>query len=280
MTNETHVLDCLRYFSFFKHPLTHDEIHRYLGVKLDLDHCNETLMHLVSKGKVVSFKGYYALSKSHIDIRIANDERNRRFLIIGKRVGRFLAFFPFVRGVYISGSLSKNGLDGVDDDIDFFIITKPNRLWTARFFLILFKKTILLNSKKYFCVNFFKSESDLVFSKQNRYIATEAMSLIPVVNHSLLEKMFECNIWIRNELPNAKPKRMTCSSLPFKIAWLEFLLRGKMGDGFEDKMQAMFVKYQSKKYNHNESSDIVATKTTSALFPNSVERELMSYWRK
>jgi len=55
------------------------------------------------------------------------------------KAANFIAAFPFVKGVAISGSLSKKFADE-DADIDFFIITAANRLWLARTFLHLFLK--------------------------------------------------------------------------------------------------------------------------------------------
>ena len=77
-----------------------------------------------------------------------------------KRVGTFIHRFPYVRGVYLSGSLSKHGITGKDDDLDFFIITKAGRVWAAKLLLIAFKKIVLLNSEKYFCINLLMSEEE------------------------------------------------------------------------------------------------------------------------
>ena len=65
---------------------------------------------------------------------------------------KFISKFPYIENVSISGALSKNYYNN-DGDIDFFLITQPNRLWIARTLLIIYKKMFLLNSRKYFCVN-------------------------------------------------------------------------------------------------------------------------------
>ena len=48
-----------------------------------------------------------------------NKHRMRQARIIGA----WIYCFPFVRGVYLSGSLSKWGIQSRDDDIDFFILS-------------------------------------------------------------------------------------------------------------------------------------------------------------
>jgi hypothetical protein len=280
MNLDQHILACLNYFSFFAHPLTKDEVHRYLGVDVVSEDCDTCLRELVERQVVFSNDRYYALNEAHIRKRVAFEQTNQRLLTIGRRVGRLVALFPFVRGVYISGSLSKSGASGEDDDVDFFIITEAKRLWTARMFLILFKKTFLFNSKKYFCVNFFKSVEDLQLSKENRYVATEAMSLIPVVNGDLLQQMIDRNPWMKHELPNARLDVSAAASLPRKLPWVERLLRGKFGDYVEDRAYATFTKHQHKKHHRSKTADITATRSTSAYFPNSVESKLMLYWKK
>ncbi|MCH8545567.1 MAG: hypothetical protein LAT54_02440 [Cryomorphaceae bacterium] len=279
-TTDQHIIYCLRYFSFFHHPLRADEIHRYIDVKIALKECESCLKVLADKGEVFTDGCYFALNKDHLKKRKDHEALNNRLMKIGHRVGRLVGLFPFVRGVYISGSVSKSGADGIDDDIDFFIITEKNRLWTARLFLILFKKAFLFNSKKYFCVNFFKSADDLVLIKRNRYIATEAASLIPVVNHKLLLDLYAENKWIELEMPNAHAYWTKTAKEPLKLPWIEFVLNGQFGDVVENKAFRIFEKHQKSKYKGHRSAEIVATKSTSALFPNSVEKEVLTFLKK
>ena len=60
------------------------------------------------------------------------------------KTSNFIAKFPYIECVSLSGALSKGYYDDDDGDFDFFIITKPNRLWIARTLLILYKKIFLL----------------------------------------------------------------------------------------------------------------------------------------
>ncbi|MEZ5195381.1 MAG: hypothetical protein R2764_02960 [Bacteroidales bacterium] len=81
-------------------------------------------------------------------------------MLKAKRFSTFISNFPYVRGISLSGSLSK-GYIGDDPDIDYFIITKENRLWLSCTMLIAFKKIFLFNSCKYFCVNYFIDTNNL-----------------------------------------------------------------------------------------------------------------------
>ena len=181
------VLETLRYFEFFEHALYGEEVYKYLTIKSTRDQLSAALNHLRKTGKIVSKDGLYALDKAHIELRLKHIKRNEKMMKAAKRVGAFIHCFPFVRGVYLSGSLSKHGVTGKDDDLDFFIITKAGRVWAAKLLLIAFKKIVLLNSEKYFCINLLMSEEELVLNKKNIYIAPEVASLVALTNEPLLQ---------------------------------------------------------------------------------------------
>ena len=73
---------------------------------------------------------------------------------------KFISKFPYVRAILLSGSISKGYMDK-DSDVDYFIITQPNRLWVTRLLLMLFKKIFLFNSRKVFCINYFVDSEKL-----------------------------------------------------------------------------------------------------------------------
>lgn len=109
--------------------------------------------------------------------------------------------FPFVRGVLVSGDLSKDAT-GPASDVDFFILTSPGRLWITRALLILFKKIFLLNKKKFFCLNFFVTADHLLLSEHNVYLATEVAHLKPLFGSLLFGDYMAANGWIRDYFPN------------------------------------------------------------------------------
>ena len=100
------------------------------------------------------------------------------------RNARLIFHFPFTRAIMISGSLSKNYADEASD-VDYFIIVKPGRLWIARTLLIIYKRIFLMNSKKYFCVNYFIDEDHLEIEEKNLFTAVELTTLIPIHGFTL-----------------------------------------------------------------------------------------------
>jgi hypothetical protein len=102
--------------------------------------------------------------------------------------------FPFVRGIGISGSLSKNYADE-DADIDFFIITSRNHLWIARTFLHGLKKlSFLVGKQDWYCMNYFIDEEALVIAEKNIFTATEVVTLKPVCGEKRDYNLFTMRI--------------------------------------------------------------------------------------
>ena len=158
------LLEPIFYYDVFQHPLRLEEIHQYANCQnlLELAQTSKILNQATKAGYLFVNKGFYQLTENPISVqkRIENNQRANKYIKRAQRISKFMLMFPFVRAVFVSGSLSKNVMPQ-DGDIDYFIVTKPGRLWIARTFLILFKKIFLFNSYKYFCVNYFVDEKML-----------------------------------------------------------------------------------------------------------------------
>ncbi len=126
----------------------------------------------------------------------------QQLLPVAHRISRFLYNFPFVEAVGISGSLSKNFADN-NADIDFFIITSPNRLWIARTLMHCFKKlTFLVGRQHWYCMNYYIDEKALTIEEQNIFTATEVITVIPVCGQQSFDRFFEANQWSARFYPN------------------------------------------------------------------------------
>jgi len=267
------VLQTLRYFEFFEHALYSEEVHKYLTIKSTRDELSSTLKDLQKIGEIVSKEGLYALSQAHIELRLKHIKRNQKMMKAAKRVGAFIHRFPYVRGVYLSGSLSKHGVTGKDDDLDFFIITKAGRVWAAKFLLIAFKKIVLLNSEKYFCINLLMSEEELVLNKKNIYIATEAASLVALTNESLLHAFLAANPWVQKQFPNLEVEPQKERRKGFKP--LESAMEFIVGRVLERKAHSLFTRHVEQQ--HKASGYYDTSEGVSAYFPNSIEEQLLAH---
>ena len=173
-------LKTILYFSIFRYPLNKDEIHSYTNYET-ITETEKELQHLIDEKILRKVDEFYVYG-SDLDSVIKRMRGNmyaKKVMKKASKKAKFIAKFPYVEAVGISGSLSKGYYDNLSD-IDFFVITKPNKLWICRTLLMLYKKIFLFNSRRYFCVNYFVSSSQLEIEEQNRFTATELKTLIPM----------------------------------------------------------------------------------------------------
>ncbi|MEZ4788612.1 MAG: hypothetical protein R2811_01205 [Flavobacteriales bacterium] len=198
------VMRVLAYFDVFAHPLRTDEILRFLPqLAADPSCITSALLVLEAQGLVHRSGVYWALADVEVraEQRLVCERRARSRMPKAALMSRRIARFPFVRAVFISGSLSK-GVLAADGDIDFFVVTTPGRLWVARTLLMLYKKIFLLNSRRDFCVNYFLDSEHLTVEDRNRYTATEVVTLIPMYGNGTTEAFFARNAWAFGMYPN------------------------------------------------------------------------------
>ncbi len=198
------IIKTLAYFSIFKHPLKIDELHRFLLFnKCTVGELTEEINELKSQGIVFEIDKFFLIenNRSWVTNRIKGEKLARKFWGIAKFMSHIIKRFPFVRAIFISGSLAKFNVTA-STDIDFFIITKSKRLWMTRSLLIAFKKVFLLNRKKFFCINYFITDDHLEIEDKNIFTAIEIASVKPIFNYDMYLKFIEANSWIKNFIPN------------------------------------------------------------------------------
>lgn len=200
------VIEVLRYFHMFRHPLYSEEIHKFLRVPISGSELSELLNLMVVNRELYVLYDLYSLENNH-DVflrRLSGTEQASGRMEEAYKSGKIIAAFPFVKCVCISGSLSKGYADK-DSDIDFFIVTQHERLWISRTMLHLFKKlTFLVNKQHSFCMNYFIDEKKLLLEEQNIFTATELTTLIPVYNIPIYNQlMHENKCWVVDFFKNA-----------------------------------------------------------------------------
>ncbi|WP_299680846.1 nucleotidyltransferase domain-containing protein [uncultured Dokdonia sp.] len=204
---------------------------------------------LTKEGIIYKINGFYSCDNdmSQVERRLEGNEGARNIAKKADRMSRLISKFPFVEGVGISGALSKGFFDK-DGDIDFFIITSKQRLWVARTLLILYKKIFLLNSKKYFCVNYFISENSLEIEEKNLFTATELVTLIPMYGNGSFKRFYDTNAWAYTTFPNRNFGEGLDTLKPIKkprfTRFAEKILSSKIGE----QLDTFFLKLTYKKW--------------------------------
>jgi len=283
------IIKTLAYYDIFSYPLTKEEIYICSNTNGDTKpSVFEELEVLVSSGIIYNNDKFYSINhNSHlIPKRIEGNNRAIKKMKTAKLFSKFISHFPYVRGVLLSGSISKGYMDE-KADIDYFIITAPNRLWITRILLVLFKKMFLLNSYKFFCINYFISTTELEIEEKNIYTAIELSTLIPMYGADVYNDLYEANQWINQYVPNY-PKR-DVSNVPEsrrKIIqrFIEALLSSRLGDYFDDKVMKLFIRFDEKRYGKlDEKTFKLAFKTRKNIskhHPNFYQKRVLESLRK
>ncbi|AXG69452.1 hypothetical protein KORDIASMS9_01674 [Kordia sp. SMS9] len=259
-------LQTILYFSLFKYPLTRTEIFQF-SQNTSQKEIDSEIDLLLKKGIIFNFDGFYidVNNPDRIERRLKGNEMARNIMPKAIKVSRKIAKFPFVKSVFLSGALSKGYYDD-EGDFDFFIITKPNRLWIARTLLVLYKKVFLLNSKKYFCVNYFISTDQLEISEQNLFTATEIATLIPLYGKDTFEDFIAANSWATPYFPNKPTAKTSTIRETEKGSFSKLLQRvfnGAVGLKLDHYLQKLTMKKWMKKFKHLAQEDFdIAMKST------------------
>ena len=242
----------LHYFDIFDYPLTLLEIHRYLykgnwwhnevfdatlyDLVKELDAMNQTIG---SHEGFYFFKGRESLVKTRALRYLAAYQKFRKAL----PVCEVLSLMPGVTQIYAVNTLAYANAKP-SSDIDLLIITRPRRLWTARFFCVSFLKLLgrrpivfghqqktgqislfqkIRESKKNsraFCLTFFLSQGSMDIQSVAKaqfdpyLVFWIAQALCIYTSDPKAPSLMIANRWIRRFLPNAREQEPT---LPLRI---------------------------------------------------------------
>lgn len=253
------IIKTLIYFDVFNYPITFKELLDFMQAPIDEEELLEKgLEDLCEQQLVFNLEGYYTLqnNKELVTRRLAGNKHAQTFVKIAFKNAKLIGSFPYIRGVGISGSLSKGYMDE-SGDVDFFIITEPERLWIARTLLILYKKIFLLNSRKFFCVNYFIDTNHLEIPDKNIFTATEILTLIPAYNHTVFKSFMEKNSWTKKYLPNKFPIKTINESnnKPVIKEVIEKLLNNQLGSYIDALFMKLTLKKWRRKFKHIKETD-------------------------
>lgn len=246
------ILKVMAYFDVFSYPLTTDELKQYLGVhSTENELFFEALQQLIETRIIRQHQAFLYLGScpSVVKRRISGNIRAKQRLRQARFYSRIISGFPFVRGVFLSGSISK-GFMTDNDDIDYFIVTTPDRLWIARSMLTIFKKVFLLNSHKNFCINYFVDQNHLYIQEQNRFTATELAFIVPMYDQGVYNPIINQNQWVRQFYPFFKEGFATAPSLRPSLfkRLLEYIMKGSVFSQLDQYLLTISKKYIRKKY--------------------------------
>lgn len=245
----------IAYFDIFNYPLTEVEIWKWLLMISDFRFkISDLNLRLSDEDKKISLaavqkilensdliksltsndRGFYFLKNREELVEI----RERRYVLAEKKIKRakrvtgFLKFIPGIKMIAVCNSLAWTNARE-ESDIDFFIVTAPNKIWTARFWAAGFLKIFGLrpsgkNNKDKICLSFFVDEDSLeleplAVGQPDIYLIYWVAQLRPLYDRGgVYQKFWQANAWVKNFLPNIFPREVgravSSAGLPLKHA--------------------------------------------------------------
>jgi len=209
---EKKIISVLKYFSFFAYQPTLEEIHTFLPVKIDKNKLKYTPPQYNIK-KIKDQKSKIKNSKKKL-----NSWRFRTYI-------KLISLFPQIKLVGLSGSISMMNAKE-DDDIDLFIITAKNRLFTGRLITLILAQLFGLRRNREtresfnnetmkqlnnvfrnkVCLNLFFDESNLKVPKfkQTEFVGHEVLQMKPImIKGDIYERFLKANPWVQAIFPNS-----------------------------------------------------------------------------
>ena len=164
----------------------------------------------------------------------------------------YLKIISWVQCVCICNSLAMNSCHK-NSDIDLFVITRKNRLWTARIWLTLLTSLLWIRktSRKHawkFCLSFYVTEDEKNFSDiaidNDIYLSYWLETLIPIINkNNTFEKFVE-----KNGLEEKYKKSVAKYVCISKSRWWEKCETWKLWDINEYILKKIFLRKTLKNY--------------------------------
>ena len=188
----------LLYSGLFNSGIKKEMLHKSIfDVEMNKEELERVLLKLYIQNKIY-FKDD-SVFLNHI-LQFNNKPKLKANQLKNKKALRRLDFIPFIYSASLSGGTSHYGYED-HDDIDLFIITKPNSLYIV--YALIHVLSLLFRIRKELCANYLIDEQEMEIKyPRDFYTAHQIISLKPFKNKKLLNVFFNQNKWITNHFPN------------------------------------------------------------------------------
>ena len=204
------ILKRLKFFRYFHYFPLEKELYRFLRIKIKKTEYKKILKELEKEKKIKKLKiNGKRIVLGDVNFKKVKPKFSFRIKEYQKKISssrfkyyiKILKLFPQIKFIGLSGSLAW-GTSGRKDDIDLFIITKKNRLWTGRFIAVFLALILRIKRKRgekkapgKVCLNLFFDEACLKVPKikQNEYVAFELLALKKIVDKGVYKRLLKEN---------------------------------------------------------------------------------------
>lgn len=190
-------------------------------------------------------KGQAHLVRKRLDTHVLAQHKWR----VARRAAKFLAAAPFVRGIFGSGSLALDN-PHLQSDLDFFVIVRAERIWTARLFALIAAQLTGRRRKHWdrlapdkICLNHYITDNPPLISSaiRNVHTAVTYTHLVPLMGLEVFARFQRFNApWMKRYLMYPDPPLLAhqyavsvARSLAFIKSLIERFLLEPVGDVVE-----------------------------------------------
>jgi len=213
------VLKTMQYFDLDDYPLTKEELFYYLWQPpisySDTEFCR--LTELMIEQKILEEKYGYFFLPGRSEVVEKRRERlvcSELFLKKAYKAVKYIRNIPFLKAIFVCNSVGRE-VASSKSDIDFFIITLPNRIWLVRFFTNFILRFFGLRTygnheAGKICLSFYVDLNHLDLAsycvqKDDIHFAYWMHQMLPVYDpENLYTKFIHNNFWTKEFLPNIK----------------------------------------------------------------------------
>jgi hypothetical protein len=195
-----HILQTISLAHYYNSAFDRNQLYKYLRVKIDRADFDILLDQLIHQQIISENKGF--LFQNNLQILHEQQQQWSREILKKYQIYiKLIAILPWIIFIGLTGSNAFESCNK-DDDLDIFIICKPNRLWICYSFIVMF--SIFFRKRRILCVNYLVDENNLQLQKRTYYTAVQLVQMLPVYNKPLKQTLVRANSWITGYLPNFK----------------------------------------------------------------------------
>jgi hypothetical protein len=199
------ILAAVVYADLFDYPLSAAQIHHYLvGQRASIETVITALETDPWLRELVASAGdryYLAPRPELVELQRARATHSHRLWPVARRYGAIIARLPFVRLVAVSGALAMDNAKP-HDDIDYFLLVAPGRLWLCRLLVLAVVRFAALRGHE-LCPNYLLATDRLALEDRNVFTAHEVTQMVPLHGAPWYRAFLAANPWVNAILPNA-----------------------------------------------------------------------------
>ena len=160
-----------------------------------------TIAAAVALGLVEARDGYLPRAGKSADVtrRRERAAHAERIWPAAMRAARVLAGLPFVRGVMLTGGLSKLSAEP-GGDADFLLLVEPGCVWTTKSALQVARRAMPEAVRRLFCTNDLLATDALALDDHDVFTAFELATALPL-SGSICADFLRANPWARTWVP-------------------------------------------------------------------------------